>query len=154
MLQPVQMTARLRTARQVAVPNNPGYQRFVQELCAQGVDVFDPTPASIAGHEQRYLRQDTHWTPGFMEETAKALAKHIQQTVPLPAPARPLHTWVLEKLVTHRGDLVDMLRLPPTPGLFPPEQALVRQVFDRSTDQPWAADPGADVLLLGDSFTN
>jgi alginate O-acetyltransferase complex protein AlgJ len=49
-----------------------------------------------------------------------------------------------------------MLRLPEAPGLpelFPPQEVTVQQVLDPlgSLARP---DPGADVLLLGDSFTN
>ena len=46
-----------------------------------------------------------------------------------------------------------MLRLPPGQTLFAPERAPVSPVLDLR-GRPWKADPAAELLLLGDSFTN
>jgi alginate O-acetyltransferase complex protein AlgJ len=45
------------------------------------------------------------------------------------------------------------LKLPEEQALFLPQSVLVQQVQDE-TGKPWEPDPNADVLLLGDSFTN
>ena len=79
MLQPGQLTARMATGRPVRPPNNRGYERFVAELRAQGVDVFDPTPTVIEPTDIRYLVQDTHWTPEFMDAVAAGLARHVDR---------------------------------------------------------------------------
>ena len=47
----------------------------------------------------------------------------------------------------------DMLKLPEGQTLFLPQTVSVHQVID-GAGQPWEPDPEADVLLLGDSFTN
>lgn len=51
------------------------------------------------------------------------------------------------------GDLVDMLKLPESQSLFKPQRVLVHPVLDVENN-PWQPDPQADVLLLGDSFSN
>jgi alginate O-acetyltransferase complex protein AlgJ len=46
-----------------------------------------------------------------------------------------------------------MLKLPEEQSLFQPQSVLVHQVQNEDGDA-WESDPNADVLLLGDSFTN
>jgi alginate O-acetyltransferase complex protein AlgJ len=46
-----------------------------------------------------------------------------------------------------------MLDLPPDQTLFPPERVALRFIVD-ADGNPWRASPDADVLLLGDSFSN
>jgi hypothetical protein len=46
------------------------------------------------------------------------------------------------------------LMLPKNQRLFQPQSATVQQVVDNRTGAPWERNPAADVLLLGDSFTN
>jgi alginate O-acetyltransferase complex protein AlgJ len=46
-----------------------------------------------------------------------------------------------------------MLKLPEDQQLFRPQTVLVHQVQD-ANGNPWEPDASADVLLLGDSFTN
>jgi alginate O-acetyltransferase complex protein AlgJ len=55
--------------------------------------------------------------------------------------------------VSRVGDLVDMLKLPENQQVFLPQSVVVHQVQDE-TGNAWESDPKADVLLLGDSFTN
>jgi hypothetical protein len=154
MLQPRELTRRLDRNRSIAVPNNRGYMRFVERLRHQGVDVFDCAPETVNPGEIRYLIQDTHWTPVFMEQAAQELARHIRSSVSLPAPQRnqPMH--IVERRVARLGDLVDMLKLPAGQRLFVPQTVTIRQIVDDVTGKPWQADAEADVLLVGDSFTN
>jgi alginate O-acetyltransferase complex protein AlgJ len=56
--------------------------------------------------------------------------------------------------VARVGDLVEMLRLTPDQRIYPPQQVTLRQVVNQRTGEPWQAERGADVLLLGDSFAN
>jgi alginate O-acetyltransferase complex protein AlgJ len=55
--------------------------------------------------------------------------------------------------VTRVGDIVGMLKLPDWQTAFAPTTVIVNQVRD-AKDEPWQPDDSADVLLLGDSFTN
>ena len=154
MLQSAQLTRRLERTGQTPVPNNRGYTAFAGELRAQGVDLADLAPASTRAEELRYLAQDSHWTPRFMEETARRLADHIRDRVDLAAVAPEPDLAIREMGVSRVGDLVDMLRLSPDQRIYPPERVTVRQVVNRRTREPWQAERDADVLLLGDSFAN
>jgi alginate O-acetyltransferase complex protein AlgJ len=60
---------------------------------------------------------------------------------------------VVEQPASRVGDLVDMLKLPDEQQLFQAQAVLVHQVQDGSGAE-WEPDPAADVLLLGDSFSN
>lgn len=154
MLQPAQLTRRLERTGETPVLNNRGYAAFARELRAQGVDLAELTPASTRADDVRYLAQDTHWTPRFMEETAQRLASHIRERVDLPevAPAPDLE--LRETSVSRVGDLVEMLRLTPDQEIYAPQRVTTRQVVNRRTREPWQAQREADVLLLGDSFAN
>ncbi len=99
-----------------------------------------------------FLRTDTHWTPQAMENAASGLAEFMNRHVPLTeheqiALARE------EVWVEGRGDLVALLRLPSQRPLFLPERVPTQRVMGPSGEL-WKADHNADVLVLGDSFTN
>jgi len=151
-LQPGELTGRLGRAEQSEAPVNPDYARLLADLRGAGVDVYDPTPARLApGESPRFLRQDTHWTPDWMESVAHDLAAHIRGRVPLT----PERTYQVHETPVRRvGDLVDMLELPSGQRLFPPQEVVVRRVLDGRTGGPWKSNPDADIVLLGDSFSN
>lgn len=133
---------------------NPDDDRFFAELRAAGVDVFDAR-VSVPNPKQSplYLVQDTHFTPEFMERIARDLAKNVRALGVLPElPSAPALQSV-EQPASRVGDLVDMLKLPDEQELFKAQSVQVHQVQDASGN-PWEPDPAADVLLLGDSFTN
>jgi alginate O-acetyltransferase complex protein AlgJ len=153
MLQPGQLTRRLDERRNLAPPNNVDFAKLVSGLRAAGVDVFDPTPAEISAYDRRFLIQDTHWTPDWMEHVATDLAAHVSSAVPLPSrPAYRLRA--VPTQATRVGDLVDMLRLPEDQRAFPPQTVTINPVVDAKRNEPWQPRGDADVLLLGDSFTN
>jgi alginate O-acetyltransferase complex protein AlgJ len=58
-----------------------------------------------------------------------------------------------DREVTNSGDTVVMLDLPMGQRLYPPERVLTRRVL-LSDGSAWRPDRGADVLVLGDSFSN
>jgi hypothetical protein len=153
MLQPVQLYSGYAKLASVPVPNNEGYARLVAQMRAAGVDWFEVAPASIAPGDVRYLRQDTHWTPEFMDSTAAALAAHIRQTVSLSL-APPEGLRAVEERVARVGDLVDMLKLTASQSVFVPQPVTIQKIIDERSGQPVEPDPNAEVLLLGDSFTN
>jgi hypothetical protein len=55
--------------------------------------------------------------------------------------------------VSTLGDVAVMLKLPESQTIFTPQETTIHAVHDEA-DEPWESDPKADVLLLGDSFTN
>jgi alginate O-acetyltransferase complex protein AlgJ len=153
MIQPAELSSRLRFDSPIPVPNNPDYPRFIAELRAAGVDVFDPTPAHLIPGQELYLRQDTHWTPQWMEQVAAAVADHVKRKVPLP-PAVGYAIKLEEAEVSHIGDIADSLHLPERQSLFPRQAVKLNRVLDAKTNEPRPRRQDADVLVLGDSFTN
>jgi alginate O-acetyltransferase complex protein AlgJ len=154
-LQPRELHGRADAGRgPLPVAANPDLARFVAELRAAGVAVFDAAPATLAaGEPPRFLVQDTHWTPAWMEAVAASLARLVRETVDLPAPAAPPALKTKLMTIARVGDIVDMLKLPEGQALFAPQTVTLRQVQD-DKGEPWQPKESADVLLLGDSFTN
>jgi alginate O-acetyltransferase complex protein AlgJ len=140
----------------VAVAQNRDYERFVADLRAAGVDVFDEyIPKTVEpGQEPLFLEQDTHWTPQWMEVVAKQVADHVKKKVTLPAPASPFEVIVEEAEAARVGDIVDTLKLPKNQTLFEPQEVTINRVLDAKTkeERPWRED--SDVLFIGDSFSN
>ena len=153
-LHPDALSARLRPGRDAV--QNPSYRRFLEDLAASGVIVFDPVGALAAragpGHDRLYLKTDTHWTPAAMRAAADGLAAAIRAAVPLP-PREPAGYGQRPVTVSNRGDIAVMLRLPPGQNLYPAETAGIMQTLT-ANEEIWRPDPAADVLLLGDSFSN
>ncbi|HKO54211.1 MAG TPA: hypothetical protein VJV79_41165 [Polyangiaceae bacterium] len=138
----------------VSPAQNIDYDRFLAELRRLGVTVFDARPSALRALPQpRYLAQDTHFSPGFMELIARDLANMIRTLGVLPELVQAPVLHAVEQRASRVGDLVDMLKLPDDQQLFQPESVLVHQVQDPS-GVAWEPDLDADVLLLGDSFTN
>jgi hypothetical protein len=140
------------------LPENPDFDRFASELRAEGVAVFDarqllPSPEQ-SSPEQRpaFLVQDTHWTPAWMEHVARALGGYVSELGALgPAPAPALHA--VERSAERVGDLVEMLKLPEDQAVFLPQAVRLHAVQDAQGND-WEPDPDAEILLLGDSFSN
>ena len=154
MLHPAELTSRLSLQGTTAVLTNADCAQFLKDLRADGVDVFDPTPEYlIAGEPPRFLRQDTHWTPQWMETVAHDLSEHVKTIAPLGRESSRSF-FVQEKQVSRVGDIVDMLQLPPDQRLFPPQSVTLQRVVDSRTGAAWGPNDAADVLLLGDSFSN
>jgi hypothetical protein len=108
----------------------------------------------MAADAPRFLKQDTHWTPQWMEQVAEQLATHVRAKVDLPRPAKPLDVRVEEQEIAGFGDIVRTLMLPESQRVFTPQSITIRRVLDASTNQPLEFSEDADVLLLGDSFSN
>lgn len=140
------------TARPVRPPvQNASFPDLVRRLEREGIEVIDLAPMLVGAKSPQYLATDTHWTPDGMELAAKVLAGWIDASVPLQGPRR---TWSRrERQVEGLGDLARMLELPPGQSLFPQQRVTVHSVLGED-GQPWAPDPAAEVLILGDSYTN
>jgi hypothetical protein len=154
MLQPRELHGRGDPARRLPVARNAGWPLFASELRARRITLFDPAPAELApGEPPRFLTQDTHWNPRWMQMVARDLAALIRAKVALP-PVEPKPGYVLSQEAVERvGDVTDMLKLPEEQKLFLPERVSIDVVKD-ANGVVWEPDPKADVLLLGDSFTN
>lgn len=128
--------------------HNASFDTFVGEMRAEGVLVFD---AMTLGPLQ-YLATDTHWTPWTMQRVAEALAAFLQQHVPLP-PLTSAGYQIAPREAQQIGDSAAMLDLPPNQTRYPAERVTLRFVTD-AAGEPWRASRDADILVLGDSFTN
>jgi alginate O-acetyltransferase complex protein AlgJ len=128
--------------------HNASYQKFLADLNASGIEVFDPTSLLLAALQEsrasQFLKTDTHWTPAAMESVAAALSKKIN---PSAAPHAALQKSAPVK-VQNTGDLAVMLQLLPEAGADLAETAEIHPVTNSDPD------PASEVLLLGDSFTN
>ena len=133
---------------------NRSYATLVDTLRSRGVLVFDVGHAireaaeTIAG--PLYLLTDTHWRPETVEAVAQRLAEFIADHVQLAPTSIGLQSASSE--VTNRGDIVPLLGLASNARLYPAETVEIRRVTVGG--EPWRPDPNADILLLGDSFTN
>lgn len=148
-----EMLARRHTGA-TGVLQNPSYQAFVEGLRRDGVLVFDPSEALAAARRAgpQFLTTDTHWRPETMEAVAELLGGFIAAYVRLPVAADP--GYGIERLnVQNIGDIARMLDLPEDSLLFPPEAVWLRRVL-QPDGSPWRSSRDADVLLLGDSFSN
>lgn len=130
--------------------HNRSFAEFKAALESNGVLVFDCADA-LADAKRRtgkrqYLANDTHWTPQAVELAATLLSEFIEERVELPAVRAPAYASV-ESAVGNIGDLARMFNLPLR------EQTATRQVT-RAKSYLWRPDRDADVLVLGDSFTN
>jgi hypothetical protein len=132
--------------------HNLSFSKFKAGLEGAGVRLFDPAPfilkRKMAARTPVYLETDTHWRPETMDLIAHELANflHLGESAEFREPI------VIEKEVGGRGDIATMLKLPADQKLYPLEKVVIGQVFAGNT--LWRSAKDAEVLLLGDSFSN
>jgi alginate O-acetyltransferase complex protein AlgJ len=129
---------------------NASFAEFVAAAEAAGARVFDPEPLLLGSGS--YLATDTHWRPEAMERVAEALARYLEEQA-LLAPAQPGRYARAPRPARHLGDLTLQLGLPGGEELYPPEEVTIQAVYEPD-GSPWRPSRGAEVLLLGDSFSN
>ncbi len=129
-----------------------------------------------------YLATDTHWRPEAMDAVARRLADAARTALGEGVEGAAVACDEEAVEVTNLGDIAVMVqplvkkdaigraharlggvlrRLGVSPAvwathrreLFPPQTVTTRRVLGPDAG-PWRADPNADILLLGDSFTN
>ena len=134
---------------------NRSYRRYVRELERAGVTVFDVSRTLSAlrreGAGPLYLATDTHWRPETMRRVASELAAFIERAAALSVPAGGYRARRVE--VTGRGDTARLLGLAPRRSRYRSETVSVTRI-ETPEGEAWAPERSAEVLLLGDSFTN
>jgi alginate O-acetyltransferase complex protein AlgJ len=133
---------------------NPSFPAFVDDLERAGVRVFKPAEALAEADRgvPQYLATDTHWRPEAMALVAEGLAEFISARVSLPAVDDPGYR-LDQAEARNVGDTARMLDLPENAALFPTENVQLRRVL-QADGSPWRSSRTADVLVLGDSFSN
>jgi hypothetical protein len=134
------------------VLQNISFAEFKARLEKAGVRLFDVEGSlsqrkAVIGDAPLYLETDTHWQPGTMEFVAENLAAFVQGS---PRSSAPLQ--MTDRSVSGVGDIARMLRLPEEMQAYPPETVTIHEVT--AANMPWRASKEANILLLGDSFSN
>ena len=145
----------LGLARSIAPVRNVSFATFVEEIRAAGVLLFDPAPMLAdlgARGDPAYLATDTHWRPESVIEVAQHLARFLERATPLPA-LQPVSPDTRPARASNWGDTVGLLNLRDHRSPYATETVALRQVLTPD-GEPWRPDRSADVLLLGDSFSN
>lgn len=130
---------------------NASWDAFVERLGAEGVTLYDPAPVLHRMDGERYLATDTHWTADAVVRVARDLAAFVRAHCRLPRNDAAHSRRGVE--VVHLGDIAVMLDLPKGQRLYRPQTVRIQQV--RTPDGAlWKPSREADVLVLGDSFSN
>lgn len=146
-----------------AMPRNEDLERFVAALEESGVVVLDPAPLlhRARRHGEQYLRTDSHWRPEAVRSVARALAESVsrleaQGRLVLEAGGESDFEHGAPRTVANRGDLVRALGLEEGSRLYPAQRVEIAPVQEIGSGgaRPWEPRAHAEILLLGDSFTN
>lgn len=132
---------------------NPSFAEFSGRLKRAGVHVLDLTPDLIAakgsrGEVSAYLETDTHWRPESVELAARRVATVCGSLPKITG----VSLQAVEKTVTNLGDTFSLLKLPASQTFYRPERVSIGMIT--YYNKLWRPDQNADVLLLGDSFSN
>ena len=138
-----------------AAVQNRSFRQFVDEMRSAGLLVFDPAPTLTslrASGVPVYLQHDTHWRPEAVVAVADALARFLRQEISLSDGTEAFADRQVRS-VSNQGDTAALLRLPDKYSPFQTETVELRQV-QAADGTPWRSSASAEVLLLGDSFSN
>lgn len=131
---------------------HPEYAAWAEELRSHGITIVDPTQTlyTLNTTKPAFLRTDTHWTPEGMQAAAAQLAQVLQEDGTL---LQNQSYSTMDSMVSHRGDIYTMLRLADDTDRIPLEEAGTKVVLD-AAGSFHSRQRNAEILLLGDSFTN
>lgn len=125
----------------------PEYESILRELREKGVDVLDLVPLLLSiPPEDRFLKQDTHWTAATMEKVAIAVSSNLRSVS--PKQNQLFESTKIDR--SHVGDLVGMLDS--GADFYPAETQTLRQIRSPYADDPEFAS--SSHVVLGDSFVN
>ena len=151
-IHPEKFSVRYRNAK---VPiHNPAYKVFVDALLSNDILVYQPATHlfEAARSVDQYLKTDTHWRPETMERVATHFAAFVAEHVQFRTAPTPGYTYTAIELA-NVGDIAKMLKLPAHQTLFPPEH-ITSHVIRTDSGEPWQPTRDAEILFLGDSFSN
>ena len=134
-------------------PKNRSWNTFISQLIQNNINVFDSRErleAYVKKHGEAYLKTDTHWLPDAMQDVAIGLAAHVREGY--PAVARTTEYVLQDHSVEGEGDVNTMLTLPI--GSLRHKQIVDIQQVLNVDNELWQPEFDAEILLLGDSFTN
>ena len=153
MIEPERLSKRYHDPLPIPL-QNPSYGEFLKQLKEAGVDILDVSPAlakaKLTSGQPQFLITDTHWTPEAMDMAAGLLAEHTRGLNLLTGPELPLTR--SNQPVNNTGDIAAMLKLPADSKLYPQQSVTVQPVWNGNA--PFKPDPAAQILVLGDSFSN
>ena len=133
---------------------NPSFAGFVERLRTEGVLCSIPLEVlTAAGQSRSAVSRDRHTLAARGDgDVAERLAAFIAERVTLRDAGDPGYR--LERVEARNiGDTARMLDLPEGAQLFPSETVWLRRVL-QPDGSPWRSSRTADVLVLGDSFSN
>lgn len=126
------------------------------QLTAASVEVIDlfalfaRARAEAPDASPLYLARDSHWSPTGLALASRAVAERLV-ALNLVTPGTTAYTNRAVR-VERVGDIVRMFQSAPLERRFAPEAVDCHQVRHPDGSQPYRDDPGASVLVLGDSF--
>jgi len=132
---------------------NQSFDSMVSDLEEAGVHIYDPADLlkRLSDEAPQFLATDTHWTPTAMEAVAKSLADKVG---PLLEVEGEKTSWEIhQESHTQFGDIATMLDMPDWQQSIDEETVATNKVLD-SKGGNWKPAKNAQLLLLGDSFTN
>ena len=94
---------------------------------------------------RRFLRQDTHWTPGWIEDVARDLADHLR--TPLTSPStgarrRGIGPSRSRGVSRVKATLWTCSNCPRASGYNEPQTVTVHRVMEPQNGQAWQASRG------------
>ncbi|MAB59353.1 MAG: hypothetical protein CMO46_02280 [Verrucomicrobiales bacterium] len=125
---------------------HPDAQKFFADLkSVPNLDVLDLTDPlfKLRNKIQVFLKQDTHWTPQGMEESAKMIASHIH-SMGFNFEKTQIGYQKKEERSGY-GDLVENLKI---------SHGFEKELVTAHPVQGSTKDINSEIILLGDSFTN
>jgi alginate O-acetyltransferase complex protein AlgJ len=140
------------TPREKQILQNPSFTEFKARLEKAGVRMFDVESLlserkTALGAAPLYLKTDTHWRPETMEFVAENLSEFVQ-----PSSHSATSMQMTERAVSGVGDIARMLKVSEEPKLYPPQTVTIHEISEAKT--AWRSSKDANILLLGDSFSN
>jgi acetyltransferase AlgX (SGNH hydrolase-like protein) len=152
---PDRLTSRAEPGRGVLAPRT---QDLLDTLRAANVEVVDLFKEFGQARQQTgsafqaslYLAQDTHWSPAGVDLAAKAVARRLVEL----GWAQPGQVDYSERSapVQRLGDVLRMLQVPLIERRVNPETVASVQVIRHDSGELYKDAPGAEILVLGDSF--
>lgn len=158
MIVPVPSKAGLLYGEQggAAAIHNASFTQFLAALNQEQIAVCDLSAVlrddDRGDSSARILKTDSHWNPAGVRLAAQRVAEQarsIAQIASLEQAQYQTKTFSVENL----GDTARLLGGDDRTRAVAPESCEITQVKN-ADDSDWRPDPHAEILLLGDSFTN